>query len=187
MNQIWTPWRMDYIRSKREGFDLCAFCQIAEGSDSDDARHVIARSAYTFALLNRYPYTYGHTMVIPYAHESSLEDLSTAALADLMLMTNRAMGALREVSQPPAFNIGANIGAAAGALSLSYRPALEWRSQLYAMHRRRARHTRHAVQHSGADARGLARFVPFDAGQLSAKRMPSVRRQPHSALAPRIG
>lgn len=115
MNQIWTPWRMEYIRGKRENTVSCVFCQIAEGAGSDAAQYVIARSAHTFAVLNRYPYSYGHTMVIPYAHESSLEDLPSAALADLMLMTNRVMGALREVAQPPAFNIGANIGAAAGA------------------------------------------------------------------------
>ncbi|MCY3834217.1 MAG: HIT domain-containing protein [Chloroflexi bacterium] len=115
MNQIWTPWRLDYIKGKRDGFDSCLFCQIAEAPEDDAERQVIARSSYTYVVLNRYPYTYGHTMVIPYAHESSLEDMSTAALADLMLMTNRAMGALREVAQPPAFNIGANIGAAAGA------------------------------------------------------------------------
>ena len=115
MNQLWAPWRLEYIKGKREGFDSCLFCQMAEGADDDAARRVIARSSHTFAVLNRYPYTYGHTMVIPYAHAASLEDMTTEALADLMLMTNRTMGALREVADPPAFNIGANIGAAAGA------------------------------------------------------------------------
>ena len=115
MNQIWTPWRMEYIRGKRDGFDSCVFCQIAETPDDDAERHVIARSTYTFVVLNRYPYTYGHTMVIPYAHCSSLEDMAAPDLADLTLMAKRTMGVLRDLADPPAFNIGANIGAAAGA------------------------------------------------------------------------
>lgn len=115
MNQIWAPWRMDYIKGKRRGFDCCVFCQFAAQPELDVEQHVIARSTHTFATLNRYPYTYGHTMIIPYAHDSSPEDLSAAALSDLMLMTNRTMRVLREIADPPAFNIGANIGAAAGA------------------------------------------------------------------------
>ena len=106
---------MEYIKGKREGFDSCIFCQFIEQPENDIAHHVIARSSHTFATLNRYPYSYGHTMVIPYAHISSSEDLTSAALSDLMLMTNRMMRVLREIADPPAFNIGANIGAAAGA------------------------------------------------------------------------
>lgn len=115
MNQIWAPWRMAYIKGKGKGFDSCIFCQFAQQPEDDLRQHVIARSAHTFAALNRYPYTYGHTMIIPFAHVASTEDLNADALADLALMTNRTMGALREIADPPAFNIGANIGAAAGA------------------------------------------------------------------------
>lgn len=115
MNQVWAPWRMAYIKGKSKGFDSCIFCQFAQEREDDLRQHVIARSAHTFATLNRYPYTYGHTMVIPYAHVASTEDLNPETLADLSLMTNRVMGALREIADPPAFNIGANIGAAAGA------------------------------------------------------------------------
>ena len=115
MNQIWAPWRMEYIRGKRKGFDSCVFCQVVRQSEDDLAQHVIARSAHTFIMLNRYPYTYGHTMVIPYAHVSSTEDLNPDTLADVMQMTNQTMRVLREIADPPAFNIGANIGAAAGA------------------------------------------------------------------------
>lgn len=115
MKQIWAPWRMEYIKGKRAGFDACVFCQFVEQPEQDGAHHVIARSAHTFAALNRYPYTYGHTMIIPYAHIASPEDLPAEALSDLMLMTNRTMRVLREIADPPAFNIGANIGAAAGA------------------------------------------------------------------------
>lgn len=115
MNPLWAPWRMEYVRGNGPGADGCVFCQIAENPAEDAEGHVIARSTHTFAALNRYPYTYGHIMVIPYAHLSSPEDLDAETLADLMQMTNRVMGALREIADPPAFNIGANIGAAAGA------------------------------------------------------------------------
>ena len=115
MKQIWAPWRMEYIKGKRMGFDSCVFCAFASQPELDVEQHVIFRSAHTFATLNRYPYTYGHTMIIPYAHDASPEDLSDETLADLMLLTNRTMRVLREIADPPAFNIGANIGAAAGA------------------------------------------------------------------------
>ena len=115
MNQIWAPWRMDYIKGKRKGFDSCVFCHFAERPENDRAQHVVARSAHAFVTLNRYPYTYGHTMIIPFEHVSSTEDLNAEALADVMLMANRAMRVLREIADPQAFNIGANIGAAAGA------------------------------------------------------------------------
>ena len=115
MNQVWAPWRMEYIKGKREGFDSCVFCQFLAHPENDIAQLVIARSSHTFAVLNRYPYTYGHTMIIPHKHVSSPEDMAPEVLADLMNMTNRTMRVLREIADPPAFNIGANIGAAAGA------------------------------------------------------------------------
>ncbi len=117
MNHLWTPWRMKYIGDKRKGeyLDDCIFCKKSSQPADDDSDNIIARSSHTFALLNRYPYTFGHTMIIPFEHVSSPEELPTAALTDLMVMTNRIMRVLREIADPPAFNIGANIGAAAGA------------------------------------------------------------------------
>ncbi len=108
---------MEYIgdKSKGEKQTSCVFCQAAGQPDSDQTTNVVARSAYTFAMLNRYPYTYGHTMIIPYAHVASMEGMPSEALADLMTMTNGVMRALRAIADPHGFNIGANIGEAAGA------------------------------------------------------------------------
>ena len=89
--------------------------EMVEQPENDLSQHVVARSSHTFAVLNRYPYTYGHVMIVPYAHLSSPEDMTMDALTDLMLMTNRTMAVLRHIADPPAFNIGANIGSAAGA------------------------------------------------------------------------
>ena len=117
MPQLWTPWRMPYISSKRTGNYKagCLFCRIQARPEDDARQTVFARSTHSFALLNRYPYTFGHSMVAPYAHVSTPEDLPPEALQDMTLMTNRVMRALRHIANPPAFNIGANIGAEAGA------------------------------------------------------------------------
>ena len=117
MNHLWTPWRMDYIGRKRDGIsrDSCLFCDISAQPEGDLKAGVIARSSFAFVVLNRYPYTFGHTMIVPYKHVSSPEDLPPAAQTDLTRLTNRVMRVLREIAQAPAFNIGANIGAAAGA------------------------------------------------------------------------
>ena len=117
MKNLWTPWRMAYIRGKRDANDNggCVFCALADGSYDAEVSLVIARSTHCFLTLNRYPYNYGHLMVAPYAHLPSPEDLDIAALTDIASMTNRAMRALRQLANPAGFNLGANIGAAAGA------------------------------------------------------------------------
>ncbi len=113
MDHLYTPWRMAYIRGEKHPVDGCVFCQLAADFDNDTL--VIARSAHVFVTLNLYPYNNGHLMVIPYDHVHSPEQMSLEALTDQMLMVNRAMAALRKVYSPAAFNLGANVGAAAGA------------------------------------------------------------------------
>ena len=117
LEHLWTPWRMEYIGDKRKGErqDSCIFCRAAGQPNNDLATHVIARSAYTYVMLNRYPYTFGHTMVIPYDHVPSAEDMSGDALTDLMQTVKGVMRALRAFAEPSGFNLGANIGEAAGA------------------------------------------------------------------------
>jgi len=115
MDHLWTPWRMAYIKGEKKPVEGCVFCNKVEHPENDDNEHVIARATYTYITLNRFPYNNGHVMIVPYDHISSQEDLKTDALTELMVMTNRIMRALREYANPPAFNIGANIGADAGA------------------------------------------------------------------------
>ena len=108
---------MEYIGDKHGGErpHSCIFCQAASLPVDDAAANLIARSTHAYAMLNRYPYTYGHTMIIPFAHVASVEALSSEAVADLMAMTTGVMRALRALADPQGFNIGANIGGAAGA------------------------------------------------------------------------
>lgn len=113
MEHLWTPWRMAYIRGEKRPADGCVFCTAS--TLSDDEALIIARSTHVYAIMNLYPYNNGHLMIVPYIHLSSLELLDDDALLDLMRMTNRALAALRHLYNPPAFNLGANLGQAAGA------------------------------------------------------------------------
>ena len=113
MDHLWTPWRMSYIRGEKRPVTGCIFCNKITGDD--DAEQIVARSEHVYVTLNRYPYNNGHLMVVPYEHIETQEAMSTEALTDLMLTINRSLGALRNLYNPAAFNLGANIGAAAGA------------------------------------------------------------------------
>lgn len=117
MKHLWTPWRMAYISDKNKGENQisCIFCHAVARPESDESINVIARATHNIAMLNRYPYTYGHTMIIPNEHVASVEDLSAEALTELMMMAKGVMRVLRAISAPQGFNLGANIGEAAGA------------------------------------------------------------------------
>lgn len=113
MNHLWSPWRMEYIENhdKEEG---CVFC-IAQ-AQADGPENLIAyRRQRAYVILNRYPYTSGHVMVVPFDHQPTLEDLDAETRAEMMELTSRAMTMLRKTYHPQAFNMGANIGEAAGA------------------------------------------------------------------------
>ena len=91
----------------------CVFC--AKVSAPDESEHVLCRGQFAFITLNRYPYNNGHLMVVPYIHVASLEDLDPPTLTELMLLVNRGLAALRAAYKPDGFNIGVNLGRAAGA------------------------------------------------------------------------
>lgn len=103
---------MKYIQSQKS--EDCIFCTAIQEEDGTE-NLVVYRSYHTFLILNRYPYTSGHLMVVPYEHVPALESLSPEARAEMMELTARALKVLREVYQPEGFNIGMNIGEVAGA------------------------------------------------------------------------
>jgi ATP adenylyltransferase len=90
------------------------FTRIAQASD-DEANHVIVRDRTCYAVLNTYPYTGGHLMVVPYKAATDLNDLTDEELTDLMKLTRRCQNALTKVMKPDGFNIGINLGKVAGA------------------------------------------------------------------------
>ncbi len=113
MNHLWSPWRMEYIENNTK-VDGCIFCLLQKVEDGPE--NLIAyRGNYSFVILNRYPYTSGHLMVVPFEHRANLEELDSETRAEMMELTTRCMTVLRKIYRPQAFNMGANIGEAAGA------------------------------------------------------------------------
>ena len=112
MDQLWSPWRLDYILGDKG--DGCVFCEKLVVGD-DRAEHILWRGEHTFMALNRYPYNNGHLLILPYAHVDSLEALPVEALAEMMILANRGMAALRQTMSPHGFNLGVNLGKVAGA------------------------------------------------------------------------
>ena len=115
MDSLHAPWRIEYILAPKpppNGVSL--FTRIAQSSD-DEANHVLARDRTCFALLNTYPYTGGHLMVVPYRQVPDLNGLTDDELRDLLLLTRRCQNALAQVMKPDGFNVGINLGKVAGA------------------------------------------------------------------------
>lgn len=118
MDHLYSPWRMTYLTAEKAKANVdCVFCHKVPFVDeaTDISEHVVARSKYVYVVLNKFPYNNGHVMVIPYQHVGSLENLQTEALTDLMVMVNHTLAALRKIYNPHGFNVGANLGGAAGA------------------------------------------------------------------------
>ncbi len=113
MDYLWSPWRMKYIMNK-DARPECVFCQAVDAADGPQ-NLILARGKLTFVILNRFPYTNGHLMVVPYAHQSSIELLEPACRAEMMELVAQSMRVVRAVYTPQGFNLGANIGAPAGA------------------------------------------------------------------------
>jgi ATP adenylyltransferase len=105
---------MEYILAPKSEFSQSLFTRIAQSSD-DEAHHVIARERTCYALLNTYPYTGGHLMVVPYKQAPDLNGLTDEEVLDLMKLARRCQNALTQVMKPDGFNIGLNLGKVAGA------------------------------------------------------------------------
>ena len=114
MDYLWTPWRFQYVTSSGEPAE-CVFCAAAVQPADDRKNLVVHRRTHHFVILNRYPYTSGHIMVVPYEHAATLEDLSSEALAEFIQLARDAERHLRAVYRPDGLNLGINIGKAAGA------------------------------------------------------------------------
>lgn len=113
MDYLWTPWRYQYITTTGEAGE-CVFCAAARATD-DKAWLVVHRAARNFVILNRYPYTSGHIMVVPYEHAATLEELPDDTLMELILLARAAEKHLRAIYRPEGLNLGLNIGRSAGA------------------------------------------------------------------------
>jgi ATP adenylyltransferase len=113
MDYLWTPWRYQYVTKTGEPAE-CVFCAAAQASD-DREWLVVHRAIHNFVILNRFPYTSGHIMVVPYRHVATLEDVPDDALVELIRLARESERHLRAIYQPQGLNLGMNIGKSAGA------------------------------------------------------------------------
>ena len=115
MDYIWTPWRYQYMAEAARGEQPgCIFCD-AVARNNDTETLIVHRGAKTFVILNRFPYTSGHVMIVPYAHVAELNLCDAESLSEMMQLARRVEKALRENYRPDGMNLGMNLGRAAGA------------------------------------------------------------------------
>ena len=113
MERLWAPWRMEFIRKVDES-EGCFLCRAAEGGDDRECL-VVHRGEACLCLLNRYPYNNGHLLIAPLRHEGRMEELRVDELNELMAMCVRAKVIFDRAVRPHGYNIGVNLGRAAGA------------------------------------------------------------------------
>jgi ATP adenylyltransferase len=109
------PWRMDYVSRPKDNQEEACFLCAAIGSTDDAGNLVVARRPHALAILNRYPYNSGHVMVAPLHHVAALGDLSSDERLGIMDLVTETTGVLEEEMHPDGYNVGINLGRAAGA------------------------------------------------------------------------
>ncbi len=113
--QLWAPWRLKYIENadKTEG---CIFCEFpSQGEDNDRQNLIVYRTPHAFIILNAFPYSNGHLMVVPYRHTSDLGDFTEDEMLEVMKLTRLSVRMLKRAFNPNGFNLGVNMGRVAGA------------------------------------------------------------------------
>ncbi len=113
---LYTPWRMNYVTSIKKNLDGCVFCaKLTDDVSKDRENYVVYRGKNTFVVMNIYPYNTGHLMILPYEHVSTLIQVSASAQFEMITLTSYFTDLLNNLLNPNGFNIGINIGQAAGA------------------------------------------------------------------------
>jgi ATP adenylyltransferase len=114
MDFIWSPWRYTYLASGGSRPASCVFC-VTEDRTHDAERLIVLRGTHNFVILNLFPYTSGHVMVAPYEHLDNIVAAKPEQLSEMMQLSQRVIVALQKLYRPEGFNLGMNLGAAAGA------------------------------------------------------------------------
>lgn len=113
MDYLWTPWRYKYMAEAGQQPE-CIFC-VAPAQNKDEETLIVFRGAKNFIILNRYPYTSGHLMIVPYDHAAELSSCDRETLNEMMRLAQRCEAALLAAYKPDGVNLGMNLGQAAGA------------------------------------------------------------------------
>lgn len=115
MNRIWAPWRKAYIRPDKKKSRGCLFCRIASETSKDAPNLVFKRGRHAYAVLNLYPYNNGHVLIVPNRHVDSIDKLSDEEKLDWLSLCEKAQKSLKRSLRAQGFNVGINLGRAAGA------------------------------------------------------------------------
>ncbi len=111
--RLWAPWRLEYIESADKATG-CIFCT-KPAENCDEEHLILCRSAHSYILLNKFPYSNGHLMVAPFKHSADMNDLDDAEMLDIQQMVRMSVNVLKGVYNPDGFNLGVNLGRVAGA------------------------------------------------------------------------
>ena len=109
MNNIWAPWRIEYITGPKNA--SCVFCA-APGVDDP---LILKKGSASFAIMNRFPYTTGHCLIVPYRHVADITEITDQEFSEIMSLAREIIAATREAMNPDGFNMGCNLGSVAGA------------------------------------------------------------------------
>ena len=112
MENLWAPWRMEYILGKREPY--CIFCPEGNGH-TDEERLILHRGRRIMVMMNKFPYNNGHLLVAPWRHVAHLEELVGEEMTQIMQWLTITTQVLKKIMHPDGFNVGLNLGSAAGA------------------------------------------------------------------------
>jgi ATP adenylyltransferase len=120
VDRLWTPWRYQYIKGTgtpdpQASAPACIFCTLRDDAEHDARNYVVHRGRANFIVLNLYPYTNGHLLVIPYEHAADLDAVAKETTDEMMDLAKQAQSILRAAYRPHGFNLGMNLGQAAGA------------------------------------------------------------------------
>jgi ATP adenylyltransferase len=113
MQRLWAPWRMKYILDVNKT-DGCIFCDMPKES-KDGENFIVTRGKHAYVILNAFPYNNGHLLIVPYRHTAEMADLTDEEKLELMTLTQKSIEGLRCQLHPDGFNVGMNLGRAAGA------------------------------------------------------------------------
>jgi ATP adenylyltransferase len=110
---LWAPWRLEYIEKATPGGE-CIFIDLPK-QENDRDNLILFRGQHAFVMLNAFPYTNGHLMIAPYQHTAEIEELEDTALLEINQLLGKCIRWIRAAYKPNGFNIGINLGSAAGA------------------------------------------------------------------------